>query len=344
MDYRHILTLAATLDLSSGPYPRQDGTGNMAAGSNDPLLVELNASIVAKMFPDNYMIVPYALAGVGASAYGGYYGAFIPLGVGIQARFSEGLFGLINAQYRVPVTETVNYHFYYSFGIAASLVPPKPKIIPPPPVPIVLDRDGDGVVDSIDACPDVPGLARYKGCPIPDTDGDGINDEQDKCPTVRGLARYQGCPIPDTDGDGVNDEEDKCPTVPGPKENHGCPVNEEVIKKVNYDAQHIFFQFNKAVLLQKSFTALDEVAGFMKQDPSLKLDIEGHTDNSGNAAYNQTLSEKRAKAVINYLSQKGGIDASRMTATGYGSTKPLTDNKSKNGRAQNRRVEMKLKY
>jgi len=72
------------------------------------------------------------------------------------------------------------------------------------------DRDGDGIADIDDKCPDVKGLARYQGCPIPDTDKDGINDEEDKCPTVPGVARYQGCPIPDTDGDGVNDEEDKC--------------------------------------------------------------------------------------------------------------------------------------
>jgi outer membrane protein OmpA-like peptidoglycan-associated protein len=122
-----------------------------------------------------------------------------------------------------------------------------PKVV----VPVVLDRDKDGVPDNIDACPDVPGpaalqgcpdtdgdgildkddkcptvkgIAKYQGCPIPDTDKDGINDEEDKCPTVPGLARYQGCPIPDTDKDGINDEEDKCPKVPGVARYQGCPV------------------------------------------------------------------------------------------------------------------------
>jgi hypothetical protein len=102
------------------------------------------------------------------------------------------------------------------------------------------DRDGDGIADGDDKCPDVAGLARYQGCPVPDTDKDGINDEADKCPTVPGLARYQGCPIPDTDGDGVNDEEDKCINEKG-RLNFGCPViDEKTIERVNRAAQNVF--------------------------------------------------------------------------------------------------------
>jgi outer membrane protein OmpA-like peptidoglycan-associated protein len=86
------------------------------------------------------------------------------------------------------------------------------------------DRDADGIADKDDQCPDLAGNIKYHGCPIPDTDKDGINDEEDKCPSVPGIAKYQGCPIPDTDNDGVNDEEDKCPTVPGLPRYQGCPV------------------------------------------------------------------------------------------------------------------------
>jgi len=101
------------------------------------------------------------------------------------------------------------------------------------PVAKAIDTDGDGIVDSLDKCPTVPGLAKYNGCPIPDTDGDGINDEDDKCPTIPGLAKYHGCPIPDTDGDGINDEEDKCPTVPGVLKYHGCPIPDSDSDGVN---------------------------------------------------------------------------------------------------------------
>ncbi len=82
-----------------------------------------------------------------------------------------------------------------------------------------IDTDGDGVADYLDKCPDVPGLAKFQGCP--DTDGDGVQDSEDKCPTVPGLAKFQGCP--DTDGDGIQDSEDKCPTVPGLAKFQGCP-------------------------------------------------------------------------------------------------------------------------
>src|SRR5690606_28985860 len=73
---------------------------------------------------------------------------------------------------------------------------------------VYADRDGDGIKDKDDKCPDVAGLERYQGCPIPDTDGDGFNDEVDKCPSQRGVAEYNGCPVPDRDKDGVNDADD----------------------------------------------------------------------------------------------------------------------------------------
>ena len=98
------------------------------------------------------------------------------------------------------------------------------------------DEDGDGVIDTKDKCPKVPGLERYQGCPIPDTDGDGVNDEQDKCPSQTGLAKYQGCPIPDTDNDGINDEEDKCPNQAGTAKYQGCPVPDSDGDGVNDEA------------------------------------------------------------------------------------------------------------
>ena len=204
------------------------------------------------------------------------------------------------------------------------------------------DRDGDGIADADDACPDVPGLARYKGCPIPDTDKDGINDEVDKCPTVPGVARYQGCPIPDTDGDGVNDEEDKCITQPGPASNFGCPViNEEIIKKVNRAAQNVFFETAKSKLLPKSLVSLNTVVTILNENPTYKVQIDGHTDDQGKDEYNLGLSDERAASVKAYLVSKG-IDEARLSSTGYGETKPVADNKTAAGRAKNRRVEMTL--
>ena len=202
------------------------------------------------------------------------------------------------------------------------------------------DRDGDGIADADDKCPDQAGIAKYQGCPIPDTDRDGINDEEDKCPTVAGVAKYAGCPVPDTDNDGVNDEEDKCPTRPGPASNQGCPeIAKEVVEKVNYAARNVFFATGSYKLLSKSYSALNSVVALMKADETLMIDIDGHTDAQGSDESNQTLSENRAAAVKDYFVSKG-IAENRLKATGYGETKPVADNNTAAGRAKNRRTEM----
>lgn len=209
------------------------------------------------------------------------------------------------------------------------------------PVP---DTDKDGFNDEEDKCPSVAGLARYQGCPIPDTDGDGINDEEDKCPAQAGLASNKGCPYTDSDGDGIADPDDKCPNLFGTAKNQGCPeIREEVIKQVNYAAQNIYFATGKYTLLDRSFKGLNEVARLMKADPQLRLTIDGHTDNVGSDASNETLSSHRAAAVKAYL-VKQGIDAGRLLSTGYGEAKPIADNTTAAGRQKNRRVEMTLSY
>jgi outer membrane protein OmpA-like peptidoglycan-associated protein len=365
---KHI-DFAGNLGMTFTKYPFP----NRPAFSDDRFLLSFDAAANFKLVSEKYWVTPYLIAGVGAHMYSAkYFGAYIPTGLGIKVNFFDEAHLFITSQYRVPVTnETANYHFLHSIGIAGRVGKPKqPKVIPPPPV---VDTDKDGVIDPEDKCPTVPGLAKYQGCPVPDTDKDGLNDEEDKCPTVAGVARYQGCPIPDTDKDGINDEEDKCPTVaglaryqgcpaadrdndgvtdeedkcpdtPGTKENQGCPeIKEEVIKKVDYAANNIYFATGKYVLLGKSFKGLNEVANVLKENPQLRLSIDGHTDNVGSDASNMKLSENRANAVKNYL-VKQGVDAGRLIATGYGETQPVADNKTAAGRQQNRRVEMKLSY
>ncbi|MFZ1783664.1 MAG: OmpA family protein, partial [Ferruginibacter sp.] len=313
---------------------------------NDPsLLLEGVASANLKLLPDKFCLVPFLTAGVGASKYRGYFAAFVPVGMGLQVKLLDEVFLMLNTQYRVPITENASYHLYHSLGIVAPLTkkvePPKPVEIPvvePPKdrdgdgvlddddkCPDVKglaslqgcpDRDGDGITDAEDDCPDVPGLARYKGCPIPDTDKDGINDEEDKCPTVPGIARYQGCPIPDTDGDGVNDEEDKCINEKGPASNFGCPViSEDIIKRINYAAKNVFFATNSTKLVGQSTKRLDDVVTILNENPSFKVQIDGHTDSQGKDEANQTLSEGRAASVKAYLESKG-VDAGRLSSAG----------------------------
>jgi len=204
------------------------------------------------------------------------------------------------------------------------------------------DTDKDGITDDKDKCPTVAGVARYNGCPVPDVDGDGINDEEDKCPKVYGVARYNGCPIPDKDGDGVNDEEDKCPTVVGVKENNGCPpVKKEIVEKVTFAARRIQFEEGKANLLPASLKVLDDVVNILKQNQEIKLLIEGHTSNNADYDLNMRLSRDRAKAVKNYFAKKG-IEPSRLNTVGYGPNRPLNSGRTKAEQALNRRVELKV--
>lgn len=357
---------AATL---SGSIVNYDVPNGIADGKKEVFL-EAAATANLKLLSDKYCINPFITAGVGAFRYKNSYGAFIPAGLGIQVKATDEVFFLLNSQYRIPVTDKAAYHFYHSIGVASSLTKKPAPIMAPPPMPIVLDRDNDGVLDADDKCPDTPGLAalmgcpdrdgdgiadgddkcpdvaglgKYQGCPIPDTDGDGINDEMDKCPTDKGFARYQGCPIPDTDADGVNDEEDKCPSRPGPASNQGCPViAKEVVDRINIAAKNIFFATGSTKLLPKSFKSLDEVATLLKADESLLINIDGHTDTTGKREKNLVLSEGRANSVKAYLLSKG-ITENRMTATGYGPDKAIASNKTAAGRAKNRRVEMNVR-
>jgi OOP family OmpA-OmpF porin len=211
-----------------------------------------------------------------------------------------------------------------------------------PEVKAPADTDKDGVNDLEDKCPNVAGLKKYDGCPIPDTDKDGVNDEDDKCPTVVGYGRYEGCPVPDSDSDGIADDEDKCPNTAGIKENNGCPeIKKEIVEKVKYAAQRIQFSFAKADLLPASYIVLDNVVKILKENPELRLSIEGHTSSDGSLNVNMKLSDDRANNVKAYFISKG-IDAGRLAAKGFGPNQPINNGKSEADKAQNRRVELKL--
>jgi outer membrane protein OmpA-like peptidoglycan-associated protein len=202
------------------------------------------------------------------------------------------------------------------------------------------DTDGDGIADKDDACPEVAGIKSLAGCP--DADGDGIADKDDSCPTVKGPKENKGCPWPDRDGDSVLDKDDKCPDVKGTVANQGCPeVSDEAIKRLNDYAKTILFDTNKATFQQRTYPVLEAITAILKEYPSANFSIEGHTDSDGKDAANLTLSENRAAAVKSYLIEKG-IASSRLSSKGFGESMPIDSNKTKAGKANNRRVEVKL--
>lgn len=208
-----------------------------------------------------------------------------------------------------------------------------------------IDTDGDGIPDSIDKCTNTPRDVKVdaSGCPI-DSDGDGVQDSLDKCAnTPKGVkVNDKGCPL-DNDGDGVPDYLDQCPaSAKGEKVDEvGCWVCKD-IADFNFDSL-VNFDFDKSNIKPRYDSILDQVADCLQKQTSIKVQIIGHTDNIGTMAYNQTLSEKRATAVLNYFLKKR-IPKERFSTMGYSFTKPIASDKTREGRARNRRVQLKLIY
>lgn len=244
------------------------------------------------------------------------------------------------------------------------------------------DNDEDGILDADDECPEVAGIAEKKGCPETDNDQDGIendadtcpddaedkdsfededgcpeldndkdgiDDAADKCPNEAedkdSFEDEDGCPDPDNDQDGVEDARDQCPneaeTMNGKDDEDGCPDLVRIVNDQIKILQKVYFATGKAKILGKSDELLNEVSAVIQAKPDIRVRVEGHTDNVGNDKKNMKLSQERADAVKAYL-VAAGIDESRLVAEGKGKTTPIADNMTKEGRAENRRVEFHI--
>ena len=363
------------LDLASLSYPYYASSGikttwgSASGATSKGFYAAADAGLNFKILTDDHKVVPYLSAGIGISKFASNYMAYAPVGAGIQIKANHGSFINILSTFRAEMSSLTKTHFNHgiSYSMPLKLKEKKPVVLPPPPPPA--DTDNDGVIDANDKCPTVAGLAKYAGCPIPDTDKDGINDEQDKCPTVAGLAKYAGCPIPDTDKDGINDEQDKCPTVAGLSRYNGCPIpdtdkdgiNDEVDAcptEAGISANHgcpdvqpiltqaasnLRFATGKSYLSAKQLASLDAVVAVLAKYTNVSVAIGGHTDNTGAERLNSKLSINRATVAAKYLIKKG-VDAKRITTSGFGYANPAADNKTKEGRAQNRRDELTAVY
>ena len=235
--------------------------------------------------------------------------------------------------------------------------------------PKFVDSDGDGVADGMDRCPNTPAGTRVDGygCET-DSDGDGVKDSKDKCPnTPRGAAvNADGCPM-DSDGDGVADGMDKCPKTPaGAKvDTDGCELDGDKdgvvdrldecpnsaagvqvdIKGCEIKGQirlpGVNFESNSDRLLPSASGVLNDAAATLKKNPTIKVEVAGHTDSDGAADYNEGLSARRATTVRDYLAANG-VAMDRMTTRGYGESEPVADNGTREGKAQNRRVVLRV--
>mgnify|MGYP001033361901 CR=1 FL=1 len=247
--------------------------------------------------------------------------------------------------------KTVGYELFKTIGC-----PGRGLLDAPCQEPKPVDSDGDGVVDGKDKCPGTPAGRKVNadGCEL-DSDGDGVVDGKDKCPATPAGRKVNadGCEL-DSDGDGIVDGEDKCPTVYA-KTADGCPPPAAAAAPVAEPApapapapapvpktlklEGVHFDYDQAVVRQQDFAVLDQAAATLKEWGEVKVEVAGHTDSRGADGYNMKLSQRRAEAVRSYMIDKG-VAADRLTAKGYGESRPVADNGTEDGRFQNRRVEL----
>jgi len=217
-------------------------------------------------------------------------------------------------------------------------------VAPQEPVNVVpADTDGDGVVDANDRCPNTPAgwEVSVDGCPL-DSDRDRVPNSIDECPnTPSGMqVGANGCPL-DEDKDGVTDSKDKCPgtAVNVIVDDKGCAktVTKEV-KEAIKEQINIVFDSSKSIIKPEFKGEVAKISDLAKANGNAFITIEGHTDASGNPANNKALSLARATAVMNMLISDYGIPATRVSAVGFGSSKPVADNTTAESKAKNRRV------
>ncbi len=314
-------------------------------------------------------LVPYLAAGIGALTLndpsGSDTNSLANYGAGFKFSLSRSLLLRGDVRHIIDLDDSLSNVSYtaginYMFGAREEV-----KSLP-------VDTDGDGVHDDLDKCPDTPpGIpVDSDGCPL-DSDGDGVYDHKDKCPgtpagiTVNsegcpedsdrdGVYNYMdkcpgtpagiavdksGCPL-DSDGDGVYDSLDRCPDTPrGIKvDSTGCPLPLE--EKVSIDL-NVQFDFDSAVVKSGYHNHIDQVVAFLKSYPDINAVVEGHTCNIGTEEYNMNLSRRRARSVMKHMIDSG-IDPGRLSAVGYGESRPIADNSSRQGRERNRRVTAEI--
>jgi OOP family OmpA-OmpF porin len=351
---------------------------------SDLLYYSLDASAlydINNLIGDTGWFDPYAHLGGSYVSVDSKGEGMLTFGVGANFWFNDN-FGLnFHSGAKHGFANNVRKHWQYSLGFLIKFGG--------------IDTDGDAVYDKNDACPKVPGLMEFNGCP--DADGDGIKDSDDACPNVAGLVAMNGCPdadadnvadkedmcpnvkgtkankgCPDTDGDGVIDKNDKCATDAGPMANGGCPwldtdgdsildkddkcpevagiaseggcreiISNEAKMGMDSFAEAILFNLESASFQRGVEKDLGGMVVIINEFPEANFAIRGYTDISGSVSGNLKLSNARANAVLDYLVENG-IDRARLTTTGFGQKSPIASNKTRAGRVQNRRVEVKV--
>lgn len=299
------------------------------------------------LFGRETAITPYLFAGVGYMEVNPdvgttEQGATYSGGLGLLADIfgSSPVSARLEYRYRADdaFSETLGDHII-SLGLHLPLGSRQPVPTPAAEPEPEGDGDNDGVPDGQDRCPNTPADVDVDatGCAL-DGDGDRVPDYRDDCPNTRAgvTVNARGCE-PDSDGDGVVDGRDRCPnTRAGTQVDvNGCEIREEI------ELPDVNFETNSDQLLPGATATLNDAAATLQRNPTITVEVAGHTDSDGAAEYNESLSQRRAETVRDYL-VSAGVDADRMTARGYGEREPIADNSTADGKAENRRVVLRV--
>lgn len=290
-----------------------------------------------RVFNRDSLVSPYLLAGISNlnietdSGRDTHYAA-ASVGAGVLFSTSDRLGFRFQWRMRSQIGgESLNDDIY-SIGVQVALGEKRTKIV---------DSDGDGVADMADRCPNTPAGTPVdsRGCEL-DSDGDGVADSADQCPNTPAGAAVDanGCER-DDDGDGVKNSADACPNTPAGAnvDVRGCQIKAgDVI-----ELPGVNFETNSDRLLPGAEAVLAEAAATLARNPDLAVEVAGHTDSDGSAAYNESLSERRARSVRNYLVERGA-NGDNLSVRGYGEAEPVADNGTREGKAANRRVELRI--
>lgn len=281
----------------------------------------------ATLGPSDWRIAPFLLAGGGAQnddiPGSNETAGYANLGGGLLWRLGGARSSALRLEARrvAEFTDEIDpahdrlYDTRISVGaeFALAAAPQPAPASAPEPAAAPADSDGDGVLDNADLCPGTPSGTRVdaRGCALPPA------------------------PVKDSDGDGVPDTADACPdTSRGLKvDSRGCAVKAQVLV-----LRDINFEFDSSTLTADARSILNGIVAGLRGQPTMEVRIEGHTDSTGSEAYNLELSRKRAQAVRTYLTEQG-IEGRRLQSEGHGESRPEASNATREGRAQNRRVE-----
>lgn len=335
-------------------YPMDDGELLSTSLTDVNVLIQLKSNN-GKVFRQNAFWAPYLASGIGLNTASNNLRWYVPATVGMRFRISKNVSFNLEGTYKLGI-DGKKQHVAYGAGFVFGLPGGKESEVPDSgqdqeggstfiaqnETP---DRDGDGISDEDDRCPDEPGPVTFFGCPAP-SENEGPENTRPR-PLGETPKRPTDPYIVDQGSEGGTDQGGADLSNPdNPYKPLATDLSQEpseADKAFLEDAMdHVHFKVASDELTQDSYQVLDKVAAILKKYPTHKLKVSGYTDNTGEDKVNKVLSVTRAFNVKRYLVYQKDIKLSRIISDGYSSQNPIADNATSEGRSRNRRVEFQL--